>query len=129
TDAVIDGVCGTGFRGSFNLPGYLADHILVIPETAGLIACDSPSGVNSETGEIPGQALAADLTVTFGTAKLGLCMGEGRQHTGEGVVVDIGISSELQGVSDLWWVAEQCEIQTVCGASRWDAHKYSRGLL
>ena len=34
TDAVIDGVFGTGFR-SFNLPGYLADHNLVIPETAG----------------------------------------------------------------------------------------------
>src|SRR5699024_6431682 len=62
TDAVIDGVFGTGFRGSFNLPGYLADHNLVIPETAGLIACDIPSGVNSDTGEIPGQALAADLT-------------------------------------------------------------------
>lgn len=129
TDAVIDGVFGTGFRGSFNLPGYLADHNLVIPETAGLIACDIPSGVNSDTGEIPGQALAADLTVTFGTAKLGLCMGEGRQHTGEVVVVDIGISSELQAVSDPWWVAEQSDIQTVFGAPRWDAHKYSRGVL
>src|SRR5699024_12297368 len=87
TDAVIDGVFGTGFRGSFTLPGYLADHNLVIPETAGLIACDIRSGVNSDTGEIPGQALAADLTVSFGTAKLGLCLGEGRQHNGA-VVVD-----------------------------------------
>ena len=128
-DVVIDGVFGTGFRGSFDLPGYLRDHALDIPETAAVVACDIASGLVADTGDIPGNVLRADLTVTFGAAKLGLLVGTGGQHSGEVTTVDIGLGAELQAVQDPWWVADQADIRSAYGAPQWDAHKYSRGVL
>ena len=66
TDVVLDGVFGTGFSGTFDMPTYLADRNLHTPDTAGIIACDIPSGVHADTGNIPGASLQADVTVTFG---------------------------------------------------------------
>lgn len=129
TDVVVDGVFGTGFHGSFDLPGYLTDHDLMIPDSAAIIACDIPSGMLADTGQIPGNALRADVTVTFGAPKVGLLAGEGGQHSGDVNVVDIGLGEELAAVQDPWWIAHEADIGTGYGAPRWDAHKYSRGVL
>lgn len=128
-DVVLDGVFGTGFRGSFDLPGYLHDHNLAIPDTAAVVACDIPSGLMADTGNIPGNVLRADVTVTFGAPKLGLLIGDGGQHSGEVAVVDIGLGSELDGVQDPWWIADESDIRAGYGTPRWDVHKYSRGVL
>src|SRR5699024_8315955 len=105
------------------------DHALDIPETAAVVACDIASGLVADTGDIPGNVLRADLTVTFGAAKLGLLVGTGGQHCGEVTTVDIGLGAELQAVQDPWWVADQADIRSAYGAPQWDAHKYSRGVL
>ena len=42
-----------------------------------VVSCDLPSGVDGDTGEVLGEAVRADLTVTFTCAKPGLCLGEG----------------------------------------------------
>lgn len=55
------------------------------------IAVDISSGVSADTGDVPGAAFAADLTVTFGFAKIGQLLYPGAQYTGELVVTDIGI--------------------------------------
>ncbi|NWN88825.1 MAG: bifunctional ADP-dependent NAD(P)H-hydrate dehydratase/NAD(P)H-hydrate epimerase [Micrococcaceae bacterium] len=129
TAVVLDGVFGTGFHGSFDLPGYLADHGLHIPAQAGVVACDIPSGVNADTGEIAGRALRADLTVTFGANKVGLLAGAGGQHSGDIRVVDIGIQATLNTVEHPWCVPVEADILRVYKAPDWDVHKYSRGAL
>ena len=129
TDVVIDGVFGTGFSGTFDLPAYLTEHRLHIPDAADIIACDIPSGVHADTGDIPGASLKADLTVTFAGPKIGLLAGAGAHHAGRIQMVDIGISSALAALPAPWWVAESADVAHYYGSPRWDAHKYSRGVL
>ncbi|GAA2028672.1 NAD(P)H-hydrate dehydratase [Yaniella flava] len=129
TAVVLDGVFGTGFHGSFDLPGYLADHELHIPVGAGVVACDIPSGIDADTGQITGTALAAHLTVTFGANKVGLLAGAGGQHSGDIHVVDIGIQTTLDAVEDPWFVPMAADILSVYQTPVWDVHKYSRGAL
>jgi NAD(P)H-hydrate epimerase len=61
--------------------------------TAGkpVVAVDVPSGVNASTGEVPGAAVRAEMTVTFGAAKLGLAVAPGRFHAGSVHVAWIGL--------------------------------------
>lgn len=129
TQVVLDGVFGTGFTGSFDLPAHLRRNKLHLPEHAAIIACDIPSGVLADTGHIPGGALAADVTVTFGGPKLGLLAEAGRQHSGTIRVVDIGIHEQLTAVEDPWWVVEDHDVFATYGSPAWDVHKYSRGVL
>jgi len=60
-----------------------------------VIACDIPSGLNGDTGEIMGEAVRADVTVTFTCPKPGLYLNEGRACSGEVVVAHIGIPHDL----------------------------------
>ena len=120
---------GTGFSGSFDLPGYLATNDLSLPTTAAVIACDIPSGILADTGQIPGAALAADLTVTFAAPKVGLLAEAGSQHSGMIRVVDIGINDHLTAIEHPWWIAEIPDVAQSYGTPAWDVHKYSRGVL
>lgn len=61
---------------------------------AKVVAVDMPSGIHSDTGEVMGTALGADLTVTFASLKLGQILYPGCQYCGRLVAADIGISKE-----------------------------------
>ncbi len=56
-----------------------------------VVAVDVPSGVNASTGEVPGAAVRAAVTVTFGAQKVGLAVAPGRFHAGEVNVAPIGL--------------------------------------
>ncbi len=58
------------------------------------LAVDIPSGINSDTGEVMGIAVPADVTVTFGRSKTGLIRAEGPACAGEVLVKEIGIPEE-----------------------------------
>lgn len=58
------------------------------------IALDLPSGVDSDTGKVPGCAVRADETVTFAFCKRGLMMYPGCEYAGKVTVADIGIGAE-----------------------------------
>lgn len=60
-----------------------------------VVACDLPSGVDGDTGEVLGVAVRATATVTFTCPKPGLYMGEGAALAGKIWVEDIGIPAEL----------------------------------
>jgi NAD(P)H-hydrate epimerase len=47
--------------------------------------------VNASTGEVPGSAVRASVTVTFGAAKVGLAVAPGRFHAGSVHVAPIGL--------------------------------------
>jgi ADP-dependent NAD(P)H-hydrate dehydratase / NAD(P)H-hydrate epimerase len=59
-----------------------------------VLALDLPSGVDASTGAVPGEAVRADVTVTFGWPKLGLLLHPARQHCGRLVAVEIGFPGE-----------------------------------
>jgi ADP-dependent NAD(P)H-hydrate dehydratase / NAD(P)H-hydrate epimerase len=88
--AVVDAIFGTGFSGAPREPAAAA--IEAINRCgAPVVACDIASGVDASSGEIEGQAVEADLTVSFHAAKLGQRVAPGKWHTGELRVVPIGI--------------------------------------
>ncbi len=65
-----------------------------------VVAVDCPSGLNCDTGELDGLAVAADLTVTFAGPKRGHFRFPGAAACGELVVADIGIDAALPAVKE-----------------------------
>ena len=89
-DLVVDGLVGIGGRGALR-PAAAA----LVVEGEHVVAVDVPSGVDADTGAVEGAAVRAGLTVTFGTGKVGLHVGAGREHAGRVEVVDIGLGPYL----------------------------------
>lgn len=123
---VVDAMLGTGARGGFTLPEP-ARHL---PSGAAVVACDLPSGVDADTGAVPGEALAADLTVTFGASKTGLLLGAGPGRAGRVVCVDIGLGPHLPAdpAAGLHVVDDDAVARLHPAPAR-DAHKYTRGVV
>jgi len=94
--AVVDAIFGTGFEGVPREPAAAA-----IPAINGcgapVVACDIASGVDASTGEVAGEAVSADVTVSFHAAKLGQRVAPGKWRTGELRVVPIGIPAGAPG--------------------------------
>jgi hydroxyethylthiazole kinase-like uncharacterized protein yjeF len=89
-DLVVDGLVGIGGTGPLR-PSAAA----LVVEGEHVVAVDVPSGVDADTGAVSGPAVRAGLTVTFGTGKPGLFVGQGRLHAGRVEVVDIGLGPHL----------------------------------
>lgn len=89
-DLVVDGLVGIGGRGALR---EAAAGLVV--EGEHVVAVDVPSGVDADTGAVCGPAVRAGLTVTFGTGKPGLFVGQGRLHAGRVEIVDIGLGPHL----------------------------------
>jgi ADP-dependent NAD(P)H-hydrate dehydratase / NAD(P)H-hydrate epimerase len=93
-DLIIDALLGTGVRGAPT--GGIAEAITAIERSpAPVLAVDLPSGLEADTGAVPGPCVTADRTVTFALPKRGLLVYPGRGRVGEIVVVDIGIPRTL----------------------------------
>ena len=87
---IVDAVFGVGLVRP--IEGHYAEVIHEMNSArAKKIAVDIPSGVNGDTGLEMGIAFSADLTVTFGYRKRGLCFYPGRLYAGKIVTADIGI--------------------------------------
>src|SRR5690349_8684525 len=94
--AVVDAIFGTGFEGAPREPAEAA--IEAINRCgAPVVACDIASGVDASTGEVAGEAVEADVTVSFHAAKLGQRVAPGKWHTGELRVAPIGIPDGAPG--------------------------------
>lgn len=86
---IVDGLLGTGASGAPR--GAYADAIAAMNRAGRpIVALDGPSGADLTTGAAPGEAVRADVTVTFGAPKRGLLLFPGRQLAGRVVVVEIG---------------------------------------
>jgi NAD(P)H-hydrate epimerase len=95
---LVDCVLGTGATDAPR--GRAAEAIAAIAAAGGdggpggpvpVVACDVPSGVDATTGETPGAAVRATVTVTFHAAPPGLWISPGKEHAGRVRVADIGI--------------------------------------
>ena len=97
-DVAIDALFGTGFRPP---PRDEAAAQIRAMNASGapVVSVDIPSGVDASTGEVPGEAVDAAVTVTFHGRKVGLEVAPGRFRAGDVVVADIGLEHGAVGHS------------------------------
>ncbi len=94
TDAIIDGILGTGFSGQIR-PSALRLIRLANSSNKPIISVDIPSGVETDTGAVEETAIKATCTVTFGLPKIGHFICPGAAYVGEIFVDDIGLPAKL----------------------------------
>ena len=89
-DVLVDALLGIGLE---DAPREDAARMIELINASGcpVVAVDVPSGVNASTGEVPGIAVQATATVTFGAAKVGLAIAPGRFHAGSVQIAPIGL--------------------------------------
>lgn len=124
---VIDGVFGTGFHGIFDTDSPLGRlwHQLG-DDNRPVYALDILSGLDANSGACGVEPVDATKTLTFGAAKWGHFGYPGARHTGQLVVLDIGLP-HLGKSSGRWldpsWAKSQMPVRDFY------AHKYRRGTV
>ncbi len=127
-DLFVDGILGIGGRAG--LTGPLEGLVAVTGRwSIPVLAVDLPSGVDTDTGAVPGPAIRATRTVTFGVLKPCHLVEPARSRCGELELVDIGLED-----------ADPDELPALRGCSyddlaqAWpypaaDGDKYARGVV
>lgn len=129
SDVVVDAIFGTGLaRPPQGLPQR------AIRDLNGLravrVAIDLPSGISSDSGVVPGEAVRADLTVALAAPKVGHLLPPACFHVGKLEVVDIGIPQEV--LQESRSLLETIELESLRGLLKPrapDAHKGDFGHL
>ena len=79
-----------------------------------LYSIDMPSGISADDGKILGVAIKADMTITFGLAKIGQILHPGNTHTGQLEVVDIGFpQTALHSVDSHYFFYDQNDLKHI----------------
>ena len=95
-EIVVDALLGTGTKGKLRPPILqLVKKINTI--NAFRVAVDVPTGMDADTGEVLGEAVKADLTITFHKTKKGL--ENAKEYVGELIVKDIGLPQEFENLA------------------------------
>ena len=135
TDLLVDSVFGTGFKPPIkgDAKKILAFVNKVLEERDSkpyIVAVDCPSGVDCDSGEIAGESLVADLTVTLAAAKPGLLRFPGAEYVGEILVGDIGIPPSQKEIAAINLVFATREgVRTWLPDRPRDAHKGTFGRV
>ncbi|MFI9720397.1 NAD(P)H-hydrate dehydratase [Streptomyces sp. NPDC052396] len=122
-DLVLDGIVGIGGKG-----GLRPAALPLVEAAAGalVLAVDLPSGVDADTGEVPGPAVRADATVTFGTYKPGLLIDPAREHAGALRLIGIGL--RLPGEPDIE-ALQHADVSRLLPRPSPESDKYRRGVV
>jgi NAD(P)H-hydrate epimerase len=91
---VVDGLLGTGLKGEVREPYATAIKVINGLQRS-VVAIDIPSGLDSDTGEVHGVCVRADVTVTMGLPKIGLLKPAAADFVGRIEVADIGFPRKL----------------------------------
>lgn len=73
----------------------MTEDARVMEEKLLAAACDIPSGIDGDSGEILGDAVHADYTITFTCGKPGLYQNDGKEYAGKVEIASIGIPDDL----------------------------------
>lgn len=93
-DIVVDALLGTGTKGAPR--GLMKEVITLINKySKNTVAVDIPTGVDADRGQVEGEAIKANYTVTFAYPKRGLYLYPGMDYAGKIEVVNIGIPAGL----------------------------------
>ena len=91
---IVDAIFGVGLNRPLRDKALQAVR-LINAAAAPVIAADIPSGVSADTGQVLGEAVHADMTVTFSMAKIGHFAEPGCVCAGDVRVCGIGLPEEL----------------------------------
>ena len=135
---VVDAIFGTGLRGS-KIRGQAAEIISLVnsaKQAAKLskkdftvYSVDIPSGVDSDTAALLGEAIKADVTVTFGCKKIGIALYPGRDYAGDIIVADIGIPQDHYRSYEKYYEANLEWVSSKIPARDFSTYKHSAGKL
>jgi hydroxyethylthiazole kinase-like uncharacterized protein yjeF len=132
-DLVLDGIVGIGASGG--LRPAAAQIVRRFPDLHGrrrkravVVAVDVPSGVAVDTGDVPGDAVRADVTVTFGCLKPAHVVGPAAVCAGLVDLVDIGLGPMLRSDPAIR-VPESHDIASWWPRPDPESNKYSRGVV
>lgn len=128
SSAAVDALLGIGLRDAPR--GLVGDAVAVLRSSRiPVISADVPSGVEADTGRVPGAAVRADVTVTFTSLKPGLLIYPGAGLAGEVRVADVGVppeATQLEGALELWDSGEYAGLLPLPPP---EAHKNERGRV
>jgi ADP-dependent NAD(P)H-hydrate dehydratase / NAD(P)H-hydrate epimerase len=121
-DVVLDGIVGIGGSG-----GLREDAAALVDALAGIpvIAVDTPSGVDVDTGTVSGPHVRADVTVTFGTHKVAHLVDPAAMTCGAVHLVDLGLDLPSPTVA----AVQEDDVARLLPRPAPDAHKYTRGVV
>ena len=119
-DVVVDALLGIGTKGKLRSPILqLVQKINAM--NAFKVAVDVPTGIDSDTGEVLGEAVKANLTITFHKTKMGL--EKAKEYVGELIVKDIGLPKDFESF------AGPGDVSLVVKPRPLEAHKGDFGRL
>ncbi len=121
-DLVVDGIVGIGGR-----PGLRPEAERALAAVAGIpvVAVDTPSGVDVDTGELDGPHVEAALTVTFGTHKVAHLVDPASSAAGAVHLVDLGLDLPAPAAEAL----QTSDVAALLPRPTEDAQKYTRGVV
>jgi len=93
-DLIVDAIFGTGLSKTLSEEVLALIHFVNERKTP-VIAVDTPTGLNVDTGWEHGAAMKASVTVTFALAKPGFFVARGPRHVGKLKIHRIGFPTEL----------------------------------
>lgn len=130
-DVIID--CLFGFGLNRHITNSLADDITLVNQwQKPVVSIDIPSGIHTDTGEVLGIAVKANLTLCLGLWKLGLFQSPAWEYTGILTKIDIGIPNdivtEVMNQSPVVKVITKEKVKEVLPLPRAvNTHKYRQG--
>ena len=125
-EIIVDAVLGTGAKGAPRAAaGAAVDWIGMAPGP--VVSLDLPSGVDGDTGRVPGTAVRADLTTTYHRSAPCLHTAPGRTHAGRVEVIDIGIPGAIESPVAAWLAGP--ELLGAWPGRRPDGDKYAAGAV
>jgi ADP-dependent NAD(P)H-hydrate dehydratase / NAD(P)H-hydrate epimerase len=80
-EVIVDALLGTGLKGSVR-EEYVSVIRAVNSAATPVFALDVPSGLDSDSGTVAGDAIRAEATLTFVGLKTGLYVGDGPEYAG-----------------------------------------------
>ena len=128
SDAIVDGILGTGFTGQLR-PSVLRLVRLVNSTNKPVISIDIPTGVEADSGQVGEAAITATCTITLGLPKFGHYICPGASYVGKLLVNDIGIPLQLLNDDIHQTVIDDELAATLLPARPKDAHKGSVGKI
>ncbi len=118
---LVDAIFGTGLNKKVS--GSAVTMIKNINASRSpVISVDIASGIRADTGQVLGNAVKAEMTVTFGLPKRGHFLEPGAGHTGHLIVEDIGFPRALYEKADCH-VPEQDEMSALLPERPLNSHK------
>ncbi|MGW7072810.1 NAD(P)H-hydrate dehydratase [Streptomyces sp. NPDC054855] len=130
-DLVVDGIVGIGGKGGLR---EAASELVSAVRGSGtpVVAVDLPSGVDADSGMVVGEAVRADVTVTFGAYKPGLLIDPGREYAGVVRLVDIGLDlgrSATDGDGGEVEALQYADVASLLPMPTGESDKYRRGVV